>query len=407
MMRTLPFLTASAALLLCACGDSATNTPSEPVEPPPAELTAPSFSLAWSEYPSWSTFGVAHEVGLVNGKKGEMGEIEKKWNVDLVLKEADYDSCITLYGSGQVDAAALTNMDSLPPSLSLPTVAILPTSTSVGADALIVTEGITDIKQLKGKPVYGLALTVSEYTFARNLELLGEKEADYTFSNMDPAAAAIAMQQKQDNYDAIVVWNPFVLETLNKRADVHVLFDSSTIPGEIIDMVVVSQAALDRPGGEAFANAVADTFYAINARIEDPATRDDTLVALGHKFSHLDLESMKKVVEQTRFYKTPADALALFTGPDLPGVMDKVLAFENGHGMLDSQPTIGYGADDPAAAVSFRFDPTYIQNVMPEPAPEPQAVESPAAVPPSAAKAPQRKAPAPGLKGPAKGKKRR
>lgn len=353
------------ALLLAACGGTSTEGPApdqqatkQPEAPPPAV-----FSLAWSEYPSWSTFGVAHEVGLLNGKKGQMGEMEKKWNVDVVLHEADYDSCITMYGSGQVDAAALTNMDSLPAALTMPTVGILPTSTSVGADALIVSGDITDITQLKGKNVYGLALTVSEYTFARNLEILGESADDYTFTNMDPAAAALAMQQKQDGYQGIVVWNPFVLETLSKRDDAHVLFDSSTIPGEIIDMVVVSQSALDKPGGDAFAHAVIDTFYAICDRMADPATRDDTLVALGEKFSHLDLEAMKTVVQQTRFYKSPGEALALFTGGDLPGVMDKVVAFEEGHGMLNSKPDIGYGPKAAAPGAHFRFDPSYIQKV--------------------------------------------
>ena len=50
---------------------------------------APSFTLAWSEYPSWSVFGVADEQGLIDGKQGAMGSIEEKWNVDIVLKLAD------------------------------------------------------------------------------------------------------------------------------------------------------------------------------------------------------------------------------------------------------------------------------------------------------------------------------
>ena len=77
----------------------------------------PTFSLAWSEYPSWSIFGVAHVDGFINGKEGELGPIEEKWKVDIVLREADYDTCITMYGAGQVDAACLTNMDSLNPSI--------------------------------------------------------------------------------------------------------------------------------------------------------------------------------------------------------------------------------------------------------------------------------------------------
>ena len=48
------------------------------------------------------------------------------------------------------------------------------------------------------------------------------------------------------------------------------------------------------------------------ARIESrilAARRDDTLVALGAKFSSLGLEDMKLVVQQTKFYKTPQDAM--------------------------------------------------------------------------------------------------
>ncbi|MFH1077122.1 MAG: hypothetical protein V1753_09895 [Pseudomonadota bacterium] len=324
----------------------------------------PSFSLAWSEYPSWSTFGVAHEIKLINGKEGALGPIEEKWGVDIVLKEADYDSCLVMYGAGQCDAVCITNMDVLNPSLSRKSVAILPTSTSFGADACIVSGDIADIKQLKGKKVYGLAKTVSEYCFTRNLELLGENEKDYVFTNMDPAAAATAMQQKRKEFDAIVVWNPFVLETLNKRKDARVLFDSTKIPGEIIDMVVLGQEALDAPKGKAFAMAVIDTFYAINRRMADLKTADDTLIALGEKFSNLDLTSMRKVVQQTEFYSTPPDGLNILKGPNLKSIMDKVVQFCVTHDIVPKTPSIGYGDKNSASDVSLRFDPAYIEEML-------------------------------------------
>jgi NitT/TauT family transport system substrate-binding protein len=321
--------------------------------------TYPAFSLAWSEYPSWSAFGVASEVGIINGKKGKLGEIEKKWKVDIVLKEADYDTCLTMYGAGKADAAALTNMDSLNPALTRPTVAILPTSRSHGADALIVTNDIKDVTQLKGKKVYGLSATVSEYMFARNLELQGQKEADYVFTNKDPGAAALAMQQKQAGYNAIAVWNPFVLETLRKRSDTHVLFDSTKIPGEILDLVVMSKDALKKPGGDRFAKAVADAFYAINKRIADPKTADDTLVALGEKFSNLDLASMKTVVQQTVFYPNADAGIALFKGAELKSVMDRVVKFCVDHEIVKGAPTLAYGAGD----AQFTFDTRYMEAV--------------------------------------------
>jgi len=322
----------------------------------------PSFSLAWSEYPSWSTFGVAHEYRIINGREGKLGPIEEKWNVDIVLKEADYDSCIAMYGSLGCDAVCITNMDTLRPSLTRKSVAILPTSTSYGADACIVVD-INEVKELRGVKVYGLEKSVSEYCFVRNLELLGEKESDYRFTNMDPGAAALAMQQGQNGFNAIVVWNPFVLETLNKREDAKVLFDSTTIPNEIIDMVVVGQSSLDKPGGKEFACAVIDTFYAINRQLADPETGHETLIALGEKFSHLGLQSMRKVVRQTLFYKTPEDALKLFTDEKLPKTMELVTDFCVSHDITPKEPTIGYGDKAKFPKVDFRFDHSYIEEV--------------------------------------------
>ena len=138
----------------------------------------PTFSLAWSEYPSWSAFGVAHVDKFINGKKGELGSLEEKWQVDVVLHEAEYDACITMYGAGTVDAACLTNMDALNPAIARPSIMILPTSTSHGADACIVVDSINSIHDLKGKKIYGLEKTVSEYCFVRNLEMAGEKEKE-------------------------------------------------------------------------------------------------------------------------------------------------------------------------------------------------------------------------------------
>ena len=270
-----------------------------------------------------------------------------------------------MYGSGQCDAVCITDMDALNPSLAGRPWSSCPPPPATAPTPASCPTTITDVKQLKGKKVYGLAKSVSEYCFVRNLELLGEKEADYTFSNMDPGAAAVAMQQKQKEIEAIMVWNPFVLETLNKRKDVHVLFDSTKIPNEIIDTVVVAQASLDKPGGKDFACAVIDTFYAVNQRMADPATRDDTLVALGEKFSHLDLASMKKVVRANPVLRHPQGR---------PGRLHRRRAaraswrrwstFCVKHEITPTAPKVGYGTKATAGDAALRFDPTYIQQVQ-------------------------------------------
>ena len=332
------------------------NTPSNTAD----QGDVPSFSLAWSEYPSWSVFGVAHEKGLVNKEKGQLGPIEEKWNVDIVLREADYDPCISLFGASQVDAVCITNMDVLAPSLGRDAVAILPTSTSDGADACIVV-GIDGLDQLAGKSSHGLEKSVSQYMFERNLQIQGKDPANFPFKQMDPAAAATAMQTNQNNMDSIVVWNPFVLQTLRTRDGSKVLFDSTTIPEEIIDMVVVGKDSLEKEGGEAFACAVIDTFYELNKLLEDPQQGDDTLVALGAKFSSLPLEDMKIVVRQTKFYQSPEAALALYESDKFQNeTMPEVVDFCVSHDIVETKPNVGFGD----AGAQLNFDVAFIKKVQ-------------------------------------------
>lgn len=320
----------------------------------------PVFSLAWSEYPSWSVFGVAHERGLLNKEEGALGEIEKKWGVDIVLVQADYDSCLAQYGNSTVDAVCMTNMDSLAPATGRDSVAILPTSTSVGADACI-SVGIDDIEGLKEVPTYGLEKSVSQYAFERCLEAKGMQPGDFEFKNMDPGVAAQAMQSGDENVKSIMVWNPFVLQTLRDREGSKRLFDSKEIPEEIIDMVVASKAKLAEPGGEDFACAVIDAFYQVNQLLRDDSTRPETLKALGEKFSSLGVEDMEIVVEETQMYKTGKEGIGLFEQEKFQGeTMPMVVDFCISHDIVGEKPTVGF--ED--AEAQLNFSTSYMKKVL-------------------------------------------
>ncbi|MDZ4849050.1 MAG: hypothetical protein SGI77_07130 [Pirellulaceae bacterium] len=347
-MKNLLSILAVIATLLSGC---------TPKTQPPSSSNQPieKFSLAWSEYPSWSVFGVADELGLIEKDAGKLGEFEKKWNVDIVLKQADYDTCIQLYGASTVDAVCITNMDVLGPADSRASVAILPTSTSKGADACIAVGGIENIEGLKGVATFGLERTVSQYCFERCLELKGLKVADYPFSNMDPAVAAQAIQTGDNKVRSIIVWNPFVMQTLKSKSDAKVIFDSTDIPEEIIDMVVVGKDSLSKPGGKNFAMAILDVYYAINKRMADPKTADETLVAIGAKFSSLKLDEMKKIVEQTSFYSTPDAAIAILESDKFQKeTMPAVAAFCESHGIIARKPSIGFS--NPESQVNFEME---------------------------------------------------
>lgn len=327
-----------------------------------AGANVPTYSLAWSEYPSWSVFGVAHELGLLDAAAGKMGKIEQQYGVDIELKQAGYDTCLNMFASNNCDAVCITNMDAYIVSPSRSSVAVLPTSTSQGADACLVTEAIADLEALKSHSVYGLEGTVSQYCFARCLELSKQKEADYKFVNLDPAIAAQNMAQKSKDHQAIMVWNPFVLQTLRDRPDVRVLFDSSMIPGEIVDMVAVGEDVLAKPKAQEFVQAIMAAFYGVNQAMADSAQGDEVLVALGKKFSNLGLEDMKLVVEQTKFYDTPEKGLAILEGAEFKEKMELVTGFCNSHGLLKESATVGYGSEP---GHKLRFDSTLLKAYKP------------------------------------------
>lgn len=333
----------------------------------------PVFTLAWSEYPSWSVFGVADEAGLIDGRFGHQGSIEKKYGIDIVLKQADYDTCLTLFGSNSVDASCQTNIDSLAPSLGRASVIILPTSTSVGGDACIAVgfddkeepRAVAVLDYLKKHTTYGLEKSVSQYAFERNIALLGQHlgfkdlvMSDYKFSQMDPAAAATAMQTKQAKIESIMVWNPFVLQTLRTRPDAKTLFDSATIPEEIIDCIVVGKDSLNKKGGKEFSLAMIDTYFAVCNMMQDQKKGDATYVALGNKFCNLGAADMKLVCTQTRFYNNPTKGLALMQSPKFRDQTTPMITkFCVDHGMLKEEPKVGFNKTD----ANLNFDDSYLK----------------------------------------------
>src|SRR5262249_14829611 len=150
------------------------------------------------------------------------------------------------------------------------------------------------------------------------------------------------MKARAKEVQAIMVWNPFVLQTLADRKDAQVLFDSTAIPDEVIDLVAISQKALDRPGGTDFACAVLDTFYQFNRKLADKGQREKLLEALGGKFSNFNLQTMKKAVAQSRFYETPGEGLRLFTGAELPKTVKGMVAFCVSHKIIKEAPKVGF-----------------------------------------------------------------
>ncbi|MEM7558645.1 MAG: hypothetical protein AAF394_05950, partial [Planctomycetota bacterium] len=100
---------------------------------------------------------------------------------------------------------------------------------------------------------------------------------------------------------------------------------------------------------------------AVNKLIEDESTSDETLVALGENFAQVNLEDMKTVVEQTKFYKTPEAGLKLLGDKKFQEeTMPTVAEFLVTHEMADEKPTFGFNSADS----QLNFDSQFLKGMQ-------------------------------------------
>lgn len=314
----------------------------------------PAFNLYTSEYPTWVTFLYAKMAGL-------LPDLVKKHGVGVHVNMLSYDACMQTY-SDNGGAVAITNTDCLGPAMNRPSTAILPTSTSDSADACVVL-GVKSIQELRdGKtPVYGPEKCVSQYVFDRCLEVKGFYPKDFTYSHKDPDVASQGVQAGEIR--AAMLWNPYKIHTLRKRSDASVLFDSSMIPGEVVDMVIADNKTLEDPAGQEFARLVCDTFYTVMSRVKDPTTAGPTLQGLGDAFLKISEQDMKTCLVQTKAYDTPDTGVRIFESQFFAQTMGRIVDWARNRQMVKrgQSPTLAYAAGSDAR---LTFDGKYMKSLV-------------------------------------------
>jgi NitT/TauT family transport system substrate-binding protein len=129
----------------------------------------------------------------------------------------------------------------------------------------------------------------------------------------------------------VVTWNPQLSE-ITGMADAAKVFDSSQIPGEIIDLMVVNSETLeDNPAfGKALAGAWYETMAIMSAQDEaGKAARTFMGTAAG-----TDLAGYESQLATTKMFYQAADAVAFTNSPDLVSTMERVRTFSFDHGLL-------------------------------------------------------------------------
>jgi len=209
------FVFATLCVMLCACGRQA----------------EPEISIGIHIWPGYDTIIVARDQGLF-----------KNSGVRLVETPSATES-IRAFRNGTIDGAFLTVDEVLRlADNGHDPVVILIMDFSNGADAVLGQPEISKLADLKGKRVGLEPNALGAYMLARTLAHANLALSDVTMVSMPIAETEFAYLEKK--VDAVVTYEPQL--TRVKNAGANLLFDSTKMPGEITDVLVVNKSAIER-----------------------------------------------------------------------------------------------------------------------------------------------------------------
>jgi NitT/TauT family transport system substrate-binding protein len=201
---------------------------------------------------------------------------------------------VRAYQNGSVEAAALSLDQVLVLATTHPDVRIVTVMDfSHGGDVILAKPKFSTLAALKGKRIGVEANALGAYIITRALQQAKMSPKDVEIVSLGVSEHERAF--KTGRVDAVVTFGPARTRLLAKGA--KQLFDSTQIPGEIVDVLVMREAVLSEPAAIAL---VQGRFRALATLVQDP------------------LASAKRMAPRTKV--TPAQLLESLQGlrsPDL------------------------------------------------------------------------------------------
>jgi NitT/TauT family transport system substrate-binding protein len=180
-------------------------------------------------WPGYEPFYVARQLGYLDARQVRL--MEYTGNSEIMRA----------FGNGAIDAGMMTLDEALLLAQDVPDIRlVLVVDISNGADVIMAKPEIANMKDLKGHRVGAETSALGSYVLMRALQLSEMTPQDVEIVPLDPTEHETAL--KQGRVEAVVTYEPSLtkLRTFGARK----IFDSSQIPGEIVDVVVVRDAYL-------------------------------------------------------------------------------------------------------------------------------------------------------------------
>jgi NitT/TauT family transport system substrate-binding protein len=318
-----------------------------------------SFNVAWSIYVGWMPWDFADRSGILK-------KWADKYGIKIKLTQInDYVESINQYTAGGFDACVMTNMDMLtiPAAGGVDSTALIVGDFSNGNDGVVLKGDGKRLADIKGQKVNLVELSVSHYLLVRALSSIGLRERDIKVVNTSDADIVGAFAAPATS--AVVTWKP-QLSSVLASPHAQLVFDSSKIPGEIIDLMVVNTATL--AANPKLGNALIGAWYETLAlMLRNDAAGKSARGAMA-KASGTDSAGFDAQLATTHLFITPGDAYAFLTGDSIIKTMDLVRRFSFAHGILGQGASSAdvVGIQFPAGRslgdlsnLKMRFDPKF------------------------------------------------
>ncbi|MBU0717585.1 MAG: putative urea ABC transporter substrate-binding protein [Planctomycetes bacterium] len=284
------------------------------------------YKVAWSHYTGWEFWKLAEHSGI-------LAKWAKKYNIKIKLVLInDYGESIAQYTAGGYHALAVTNMDTLigPSSGGVDTTVLVIGDFSNGNDGIVV-RGAADLKALKGRKILLVQNSVSHYLLSRYLPQIGLREKDFVLVNTSDSDIAAVFANL--SVGSVVTWNPPLMQVRNVSG-AKMVFDSSRIPGEIIDTIVVRT---DAP--ETLKKALAGAWYETMKLMSTSGKARDKAIIFTAKFAGGTIPEFLAQLKTTRMFYKPAEAAAFSRSPQLKKTMEYVRTFCFQKGLIKGAKT--------------------------------------------------------------------
>jgi NitT/TauT family transport system substrate-binding protein len=217
-----PFLRHAAVLVAAAAFALALNGCSGESQPP--------LRIGTNVWIGSEPLYLARDLGHLEREAVQLVEYPSASEVSRAFRNQAIDGMVI-----SLDELFMLAVDGLRPKV------VLIVDVSHGADVVVGREGLQRMQDLKGKRIAVESGALGAFVLSRALALNGMVASDVSMVHLESNEHPVAFQQGK--VDGAVTFDPYRTQLI--AAGAHTLFDSSQIPGEIVDLLAVRDSVLE------------------------------------------------------------------------------------------------------------------------------------------------------------------